>query len=82
MIKVDLSLLFFIYLILSLGGIILLWGWFEIKHPPGSLKPYSKTIYRCTICTFRYIDNLDQSITKCPQCGSLNNANEASVEEF
>lgn len=77
MIKVDLSLLFFIYLILSLGGIVGLWIWFEFTHPPGRLTPYSKVIYRCDICTFKYIDDLDKSITRCPRCNSLNSSTES-----
>ncbi|MEW6534228.1 MAG: hypothetical protein AB1454_01265 [Candidatus Auribacterota bacterium] len=82
MIKVDLSLLFFIYLVLSLGGIIVLWFWFELKHPPGRLKPYSKTIYRCSICTFRYMDYVDKKITRCSRCGSLNDSTESASDDF
>ncbi|MCB1195973.1 hypothetical protein KDK77_07290 [bacterium] len=77
MIRVDLSLLFFIYLLLSLGGIALLWAWFEAKHPSGRLTPYSKELFNCKICGYKYVDEIDIDITKCPRCKSLNYSNEA-----
>jgi len=81
MIKLDLSLLFFIYLALSLGGIILLWFWFEITHPSARLTPYSKRMYQCSICTYKYVDDEDKPITKCPRCQSLNDP-KTSMTQF
>ena len=77
MIRVDLSLLFFIYLLLSLGAIIALWIWFELTHPSRRLTPYSKKVYRCGICTFNYIDDVDKKITQCPRCLSFNDSSES-----
>jgi len=81
MIKVDLSLLFLIYLILSLGGIIVLWFIFEIKHPACRLTPYAKSLYKCGICTFKYVDDSDKEITKCPRCLSLNDSSESAINQ-
>ncbi|MBI1883416.1 MAG: hypothetical protein HYS08_04325 [Chlamydiae bacterium] len=76
MFEVDLSTAFLIYLILSLSGLFFAWIYYEYRKKARNFSPIEKVIYRCKICAHSYIVERDETLSKCPQCGSFNDANE------
>ena len=71
MFAVDLSTAFFIYLALSLTGLLISWIIFEYRKKAGRFNPLEKMVFRCKICAHSYMIEKGETISKCPQCGSL-----------
>lgn len=72
MIRVDFSIAVAIYVIFWIALLLVLWAILE-KKP--ALKDYSeqkRNIWQCIICAGTYIDSKNDSISKCPICGSFN----------
>ena len=73
MFKVDLATAFFIYLVFTL--IIVIVSSLILRYKRGkSEKPASlkKRVYRCPICTYVYMGDVDYDISQCPRCKSFN----------
>jgi DNA-directed RNA polymerase subunit RPC12/RpoP len=71
MIRVELSVLVFIYLFVFLSAIFSLWivyEWRRRSHEKETLR------YRvqCTICASIFEDKTNTLLPRCPRCGSLN----------
>jgi uncharacterized membrane protein YoaT (DUF817 family) len=71
MIEVDISTAFFVYLAFSLGGLLVSWIYFEYRRKAWHFNPLEKMIFRCKICAHSYMIEKSESISKCPQCGTL-----------
>ncbi len=72
MIKVDISLLIFFYILFSAVVILLVWvtaGYREKRD--FSLKDV-EYIWKCKVCSNVYIDSRHEDISECPLCGSYN----------
>lgn len=72
MIKMDISTAIFLYLSISVIGILIVWSFFDFGT---KLKTYSsdeKHIWHCSICSITYIDSMHDDISECPRCGSYN----------
>lgn len=72
MIKIEFSLAVALYLILTVGLILVVWMCFEKKK---ILKPFpteERFFWQCNICTYVYVDSKHNMISKCPRCGSYN----------
>lgn len=72
MIKLDISIAIFLYLVLSGVTILLLWVFYGYKKNRIIFKKDIEYMWKCSICTNIYIDSKDERISKCPQCGFLN----------
>ena len=72
MIRVDFSTAVAVYVIFWITLLLVLWAALE-KKP--LLKDYSeqkRNIWQCVICASTYIDSKNDTISKCPVCGSFN----------
>ena len=71
MIRVELPVLVFIYLFVSLAAVFSLWiayEWLRVRRQKETLR------YRvqCTICASIFEDRTNTLLPRCPRCGSLN----------
>ena len=79
MIPVQIDMAILIYLMFPLAAVFLLWVSFERSE---SFKKYSiqhKEVWQCSICTYTYVDSTHSAISRCPQCGSFNQKEEADA---
>jgi DNA-directed RNA polymerase subunit RPC12/RpoP len=70
-IRVELPVLVFIYLIVFLAAIFSIWivyEWFRQRREKEALR-YR---VRCTICASIFEDKTNSLLPQCPRCGSLN----------
>jgi DNA-directed RNA polymerase subunit RPC12/RpoP len=71
MIRVELSMLVFIYLFVFLAALFSLWiayEWRRIRRE----KEVLRYRVRCTICATIFEDRTNVILPRCPRCGSLN----------
>ena len=71
MIRVELPVLVFVYLIVFLAAIFSVWivyEWFRQRREKEALR-YR---VRCTICASIFEDKTNNLLPQCPRCGSLN----------
>ena len=71
MIRVELPVLVFIYLIVFLAAVFSLWivyEWLRLRREKDALR-YR---VRCTICASIFEDKTNTMLPRCPRCGSLN----------
>ncbi|MBV9492449.1 MAG: hypothetical protein JO069_22375 [Verrucomicrobia bacterium] len=71
MIRVELSMLVFIYLFVFLAALFSLWIAYEWKRAWREKEALRYRV-RCTICATIFEDKTDVSLPRCPHCGSLN----------
>jgi len=71
MIRTSLVIIVFIYLLASLGTILLAWLLAEWRRQREE-RAASRNLIRCNICSFAYRDNSASPLSTCPECGSLN----------
>ena len=70
---VDLSTAVSLYIIVSVIGIFILWFlWENIRLDRTSFGDEKRFFWECEICTFIYIDSINDEISICPRCGSYN----------
>lgn len=62
------------YVTLLLGAIAALAVLAERRRRSFEPQPTEDTIFRCRKCAYVYTDDEDVEISRCPQCGSTNEA--------
>ena len=72
MISVDVTTAFFIYLGISLSGVLVSWVLFEYRKKIWRFNPLEKIIFRCKICTHSYMIEKGIPYSRCPQCKCMN----------
>jgi len=72
MIKLDISMALFFYLLFTTVAILFLWSFFDFGTKLKTFNSDEKYIWHCTICTLTYIDSRHDEVSKCPRCGSFN----------
>ena len=60
-----------LYAGISLLGIFVVWLLFEF-HPLETFSFTRRYFWRCSVCTFPYMDSLSDDFSRCPHCQSLN----------
>ncbi len=70
MIRLDISVALFIYLLLTVGVVLLIWLFFNFGTKLKTYASDEKYIWHCSICTNTYVDSRHDEISKCPKCGS------------
>jgi DNA-directed RNA polymerase subunit RPC12/RpoP len=71
MIRVELSMLVFIYLFVFLAALFSLWIAYEWKRVRREKEALRYRV-RCTICATIFEDRTNVVLPRCPRCGSLN----------
>ena len=71
MIRVELPVLVFIYLFVFLAAVFSLWIVYEWIRQRRE-KELLRYKVQCTICASIFEDKSDDSLPRCPRCGSLN----------
>jgi len=66
--------LFFGYVALLLGAIAALAVLAERRRRSFEPQPTEDTIFRCRKCAYVYTDDEDVEVSRCPQCGTTNEA--------
>ncbi len=72
MIKLDISQAVFLYLFISVIGLLILWIFFEERLKFVYFREEDIYVWQCDICTYTYVDSKNQDISKCPRCNSFN----------
>lgn len=72
MIKLDISMALFLYLLGTVVFILFIWAFFDFGTRLKTFSSDEKYIWHCTICSFTYIDSRHEDISKCPRCNSYN----------
>src|SRR4029077_15267972 len=70
-IRVELPVLVFIYLIVFLAAIFSLWIVYEWRNQRREKEALRYRV-RCTICASIFEDKTNNLLPRCPRCGSLN----------
>lgn len=72
MIKIDISMLIFIYIFFTAILLLLVWSFFDFGTKLKTFGSDEKFIWHCTICANTYIDSRNDEISMCPRCKSYN----------
>jgi hypothetical protein len=72
MLTLDISQAVFLYLLLTVIGVLILWIFFEEKLKFVYFREEDIYIWQCDICIHLYVDSLNRDISKCPRCNSFN----------
>lgn len=72
MIKLDISVAVFLYLLGTVIIIFLLWIFLDRKSKINSYKVDRKDVWQCSVCRYVYIDQKDTDLSRCPRCKSIN----------
>ena len=72
MIQVSMSSAFMVYLLIPFFAILLLWVLSEYKTRTKSTHVEMDRSMQCSVCLSTYLYQQNESISKCPVCGSYN----------
>lgn len=72
MIKIDISLLIFCYILFSAIVILLVWVTAGYRGKKDLSLKDVECIWKCKVCSNVYIDSRHEDMSKCPLCGSYN----------
>lgn len=72
MIRVDISVAVFLYVMSSLLAIFIVWIFFEKSTVLPKFVRQEADVWECSICAHTYVDSTHQEISQCPQCKSYN----------
>lgn len=76
MVKIDISLLIFFYILFSAVAILLIWVTAGYKENRSSSLKDVEYIWKCNVCSNVYIDSRHEDMSECPLCGSYNKRNQ------
>lgn len=72
MIRIDISLLIFFYILLSAIIILIIWVMAGYREKKDLSPKELEYIWKCSVCSNVYIDSKHEEISECPLCGSYN----------
>ena len=72
MIRIDISILVFFYVLLSVVVILAVWIVSGYRGARTFTPKDIEYIWKCRICSNVYIDSKHEDISSCPLCGSYN----------
>ena len=72
MIKLDISMALFFYLLGTAVVLLILWAFFDFGTKLKSFASDEEYIWHCSICSHTYVDSRHDEVSKCPRCGSYN----------
>lgn len=71
MISVNFYLAVSLYMLASISVILVIWILGK-KEKDKDLTLDPKFIWHCSVCSYTYINTKEDTISKCPRCGSYN----------
>ena len=77
MIKLDISMALFIYLLMTAILLLVLWSFFSFGTKLKTFSSDEKYIWHCSICALTYVDSRHDEISACPRCASYNHKKSA-----
>ncbi len=72
MIKLDISMALFLYLLFSTVLLLVIWSFFDFGTKLRKFTSDERSIWHCNICDYNYIDSISEELSRCPRCGSYN----------
>lgn len=78
MIKVEIATALMLYLLLTLGSVLGLWGYQHYKLRCKKIAISKDELLVCEFCHFAYLADRAKKVTKCPSCSSYNKNNQFS----
>ena len=72
MIKLDISLAIFLYLLFTVIIVFVLWIFLERRTKSNDFKIDNKDIWQCSVCRYVYINLKKEDFSRCPRCKSIN----------
>lgn len=72
MIELEFELGIFLYLLISIFGILGAWILFSRVKTPVKHSIELESIWQCSICTYIYVDSKHKMLSICPRCDSYN----------
>ncbi|RKY42684.1 MAG: hypothetical protein DRP85_02100 [Candidatus Makaraimicrobium thalassicum] len=72
MIRMDISMVLFLYLLFTAVLTLIIWSFFSFGTKLKTFSSDEKHVWHCSICSFTYIDSRHDELSKCPRCGSYN----------
>jgi hypothetical protein len=72
MIELEFETAIFLYLLISIFGILFIWLLFSKIKVKRLKASESDSIWQCAICTYNYVDSKHKKLSVCPRCGSYN----------
>lgn len=72
MIKLDISMALFFYLLFTAIIMLVLWSFFDFGVKLKTFSSDERYLWHCSICANTYIDSRHDDISKCPFCDSFN----------
>ncbi|CDR32884.1 hypothetical protein CSEC_0040 [Criblamydia sequanensis CRIB-18] len=72
MIEVSIDKLILIYFGVTFTFVGLLWGLFYLQKGKAEKILVKNQVKHCEFCHFRYLIDLRKNLTRCPECGLLN----------
>lgn len=79
MIPISLTWFVFLYLVLSLSGVLILWIGYEMLRKRHANAMARERVF-CRICGSRYTDPSEDDLVVCPVCGSKNERSNAESD--
>ena len=68
----SIEALIFIYTLLTLGGVAALALYTALRERRFAPTQSEDSIFRCADCSSVYTDDADVDLSRCPQCGRMN----------
>jgi len=69
----------FLYIFFTAGILIVLWVVTEYRRRSFTQNQDSEFVWKCTICSHKYIDSVHKDLSQCPLCGSYNEKGAGAV---
>ena len=72
MIKLDISMALFLYLLSTAVFMLIIWSLFDFGTKLKTFSSDEKHVWHCSICALTYVDSKNDEISTCPRCNSYN----------
>jgi hypothetical protein len=72
MIEISLTTALMIYLCMTLGALLGMWGLQHYFSRKTKLEVAQHQLFLCEYCQFCYLEDPQKEVTRCPQCHSFN----------
>lgn len=70
-----------LYLLLTLGTLLLLWVIQHLKKKTKQILPSREQLCRCEYCHTAYMVPTTKKVSQCPECKSFNKSNSFPLEK-
>lgn len=78
--RLELPSAFLLYLGLTLGTLLALWIYHDLRSRRRKIELSEIHLYTCEFCHKRYLDDKMKKVTQCPECDSYNKLSNTSSD--